>query len=151
MKLSNLITYNQKILTLLPKFCRLVESHHCDLLQPNKPYVHHNAILFVTWIPKMMLWKKRLLLNISGIYSMTVYVKFLVCKFTGVRIQHEPLRLESFFVIPKVTKQRKELEKKNRLTADQVVQLSKVMVPLSMKQSIWMDLKPTVLGCPVGS
>lgn len=32
-----------------------------------------------------------------------------------------------------VTKQRKELEKKNRLTADQVVQLSKVMAPASSK------------------
>ena len=47
-------------------------------------------------------------------------------------LQHKHFS-NQFFVIPKVTKQRKELEKKNRLTADQVVQLSKVMVPLSMK------------------
>lgn len=58
--LSNLVTY-RKILTLLPKFCSLEspESHSFVIsLQPNIPYVHHNAVVFVTWIPKMMRLEK---------------------------------------------------------------------------------------------
>ena len=67
----------QKILTLLPKFCSLEspESHSFVIsLQPNIPYVHHNAVVFVTWIPKMMLLEKATLFkNVAIIFG----IKFL--------------------------------------------------------------------------